>query len=275
MARHWAGRDIDVKISRRTYLTLLFVIGLGEFVLNGIAFNVFGHSPLFTAFASLAVAFSLPILAHWTGIILRQGFLPIGRTVLVVGCLGAVVLGLRGITTARSEYMTTVDAVAGIGSLENAFFYINAMIFMAAVAMSYFVHDEDAILENLTRSAHALTREMDRLDRTIDMLGGRVDALRCRKQAEMSQINATIQQLVQLYREANLRRRAADDRPEVFRRRPATIEPDKFSEIQKQTDHVQVDAIRERRKAAARAISTRQFRDDESDPVRHLVARAG
>ena len=262
LARHWAGRDIDQKISRRTYLTLLFIIGLGEFVLNSVVFNVFGESPLFTGLASLAVAFSLPILAHWSGIIIKQGFLPISRTIVVLGSLAAVFFGLHGITTARSEYMTALTEMVDIGSTGDAFFYLNAMIFMAALAMSFFVHDQDAILENLTRSAESLTCDMDRLDQRIDTLGGQIDALRCRKQAEMGQINATIQQLLQMYRKSNLYKRSADDRPEVFRQMPEPIEPKQFQEIQKQTGHKLLDAIRDRRKMAARAVSERQFRDD-------------
>ena len=76
-------------------------------------------------------------------------------------------------------------------------------------------------------------------------LGGRVDALRGHKQAEAGQCNAVVQQLVHIYRRANLNQRSADDRPEVFETRPAPIQPERVREIQKQSDRELIDAIKD------------------------------
>ncbi|MBM3496932.1 MAG: hypothetical protein FJX72_21815, partial [Armatimonadetes bacterium] len=212
-ADHWSGRDVIAHLSRTTYLWLLAAAGIGEFVLNMQAFNIFGYPLFFTALISLAVAITIPVLAHWAGMVLRQGMRPWSRTVIMIACVASACAGLYGITQARAEYLLHRGVVAEASLLEHAFFLINAMIFVAACAMSFFCHDTDENLEQLHHWAIRLDTDVDRIDRSIDQLAGRIDGLTSQRAAEVEQVHAAIRQLVNLYRRENIRRRSSDDRP--------------------------------------------------------------
>jgi len=215
-------------VSRNSYLGLLVLIAIGEFVLNAQAFEVFQKPMLLTWLMALTLAILIPWVAHACGIWVRQWPKPAWATGLKLAVTTTVTIAcLIGANLARQAYLEGETISRGTQSdiLEHAFLAINIFVFLGATTLSYFSHDPDYELETLHKRVSTLDRKLDCVDRRIYKWEGMLEELRLRRRAELDVISAITLELVSIYREANRLARNGEE-VSAFKEIPKIASPD-------------------------------------------------
>ena len=243
------GRDVIVHFSRFWYLIVLYCIAVGELALNFQAFQVFQKPLLMTFTMAMAIAIGLPVSAHFIGIFLKQWPKPFRKTAVLLALFVLIAgLCLFGINTARSEYLRLLDAdlEASEAVLHRAFLMINLFVFAVAVKMSYFAHDSDPDFEDADKTVRDLDRQIRKTGDRIPRLAGEIDSLLVRQQSEERLLQATIRELIYLYRGENQRVRANAELPKVFENEPKVPEHGKIRQTQEPREMKDVRSILDR-----------------------------
>ena len=162
------------RISTPVYVGALLLIFIGEFPLNAVAFNLFGEERVLTWVMTAALAASLIVCAHALGVLWRKQR-PTPRDELIAkGLLVSPFLVILGIGLVRQVYVTELDdqtaaKLGFIGGLA-VFVAMNALIFVAAFAISYLHHDPethgvDRVAKDVKRAERRKKRAQRRVDR--------------------------------------------------------------------------------------------------------------
>lgn len=213
------GRDVRIHVSRPWYVIVLGLIVLGEFALNYQAFQVFQKPLAHTAVMALTIAVGLPASAHFVGLWLRQWPPEHALTVvLMVLSFGLGVACLVGVNVARTQLLDQLGAGLGAreSALQSAFLAINVFVYSVAILGAYFAHDPDADFERSHRLTLRSDRLCERLVRRVARAMGRRDRLVHQLENHLDQIESITRNLVNLYRQENLRRRQDALQPPQF-----------------------------------------------------------
>jgi hypothetical protein len=250
------GRDVAIFLSPHAYGFFIGLIVIGEFAMNSQAFDVFGKAPWLTYLMALTVAVGIPTVSHFIGIWLRTWPRPAWVTALQVTASVIITVGcLVGLNIARIKYLESQDIhlVKDETVLQQAFFYINLFIFLAATLMSYFAHDSDKELFDLRKKTRALDAEIGSANSLIEELGAQRDEYKVRYHFEIERIRAVIGELIDLYREHN--RRARSDDPTAFGTELPIPNPPAIPEDQMFTPADVVEKIRQKKIAAEGSVA--------------------
>lgn len=229
------------------YLLIALLIGLVEFPLNSIIFQVFGESRALTFAMAGGLAFVVPLTAHFFGGYLKQGVLRDGKfsslTALIV-CIGVlIVLLFVGVSYIREQY---VEA-AGVGKFDFAtilvtFLAMNLLFFLVASILSYnshdliaskYYHNRNAAQKLKRNAANRVNLYEERLKRANERLR-EIVAARTKQfeqvQTQVKEHRDIGQKLISLYHSHNLRARANGEMPKCFETYPpidvpSSVEP--------------------------------------------------
>ena len=179
------------RISTPVYVIALALIFIGEFPLNAVAFNLFGEERALTWVMTAALAASLIVCAHALGVLWRKQR-PTPRDELIAkGLLVFPFLVILGIGLVRQVYVTelgdqTAAKLGFVGGLA-VFVVMNALIFVAAFAISYLHHDPEThgverVAKDVRRAERRTKRARRRADRA-EWLAEHFDNLKLRWEA--------------------------------------------------------------------------------------------
>lgn len=161
------------RISTPVYVGALLLIFIGEFPLNAVAFNLFGEERVLTWVMTTALAASLIVCAHALGVLWRKQR-PTPRDELIAkALLVSPFLVILGIGLVRQVYVTeldnqTADGLGFIGGLA-VFVVMNALIFVAAFAISYLHHDPETHgVDRVAKDVRRAERRKKRAQRSVD-----------------------------------------------------------------------------------------------------------
>lgn len=144
------GRRIPlIQINRYVYGILIAALGICEFPLNFQVFKSFKSAPLDTIIMSGVLVIALPLMAHFSGMFLKQRKEnPDYRWYLIIAV--ALMFLLSGITSyLRMQYLTQYQNTP-IGEAYTdmyAFFTIGIVLYFVGTMASFFAHDESHALE--------------------------------------------------------------------------------------------------------------------------------
>jgi hypothetical protein len=238
------GRGVIVQLSWNKYLLLMGALGVSELALNVSAFQVFEKPPLLTLVMAAVVGLGLPLCAHFLGTFLKQwptssgphhldGSGPAPRSprnvrawrnaAYVVVTVVLAVLCLNGVAIARSQYLlgdrqfTPRDEI-----LQQAFFYINLFVLLAATLASYFAHEEDPDFDNMRRAFLALDAQCASARSRLTRVVKELQTIQQTHEARVGEVQSVVRELVFLYRRHNRRNR--EDDPQAFKSDPVLPE---------------------------------------------------
>jgi hypothetical protein len=224
------------------YFGILAFIGLAEFPLNSVVFQLFGEAQTYTLIASLSLGLTIPFGAHFLGGMLRHGFMDNGRWSIHTTLIVLLTLVSVGVIVSIAYFREKFFEGSGVGSLLGiemdptavtlAFVSINLLLFVVATVAAYVEHNPQA---NTWRSkmvdANKLYRTSTRRVRIVERLQARNEdrlstAESEREKAflaamhEIKEIRDWMQRIMSVYRTHNLRTRSEPTMPVSFCRFP-------------------------------------------------------
>lgn len=238
-------------LPRSYYYVLAVLIGIGEVPLNAMVFGIFGESQAMTWVMASLIGIILPCGAHFTGIKVREhgaGFSwPNALKAFVMSA--AVVGGLYAITVVRKTYLETFKESIGITDSvvqsSEMFFWINVVVYVVAVALSYMNHEPYPgyanVYKDYRRTKKAVEKEMHKRDKAIASSGVRhakqvreTEGEEARMQEKLLRLKGmydktliegrekerqclgSFKSLLAMYRNENIQRRMDEKTPECF-----------------------------------------------------------
>ena len=192
---------------------LLFVC---EFPFNAIVFRLFGESEVLTYLVTGGIATALLGAAHLLGILLREGKWDRTRISFAVMLMAIPILVVSAVAYLRATYLKQVEQQSVDVKMQLGFAVFNFIIFLVAVVASYFAHDPIFLAvhrerKKLARAQGKLLKAQKRCDKAL--VRGEKTHSYYRNKAH--QLKDKIQNLIEVYREENLRIRP--DREERFK----------------------------------------------------------
>lgn len=199
-----AGRPANLRI--QIYLIALFIIGLGEFVLNSLVFQVLGRGIFETYLASLPLAIAFPFAAHYVGKKLKEKRDWLGVWILS----GMILLSLLGIAYLRANYFeaSKIQQLLGISissfNLSFIFVSVNLLLFSVAVFLAYEAHPENP-------EARKILDILELTKQSLAWLISQRALRRKRRESQAEEICCRFESLCADYDNANQRARASVD----------------------------------------------------------------
>jgi hypothetical protein len=219
----------------------LFIIGIGEFPLNSVVFQIFGQGRLETYLVAGGLCVTIPLFAHWFGRSLRQAAKNNTDKVLIA-ISPLFVLGLLGVIgVVREKYFQAMEVqnLLGINLTPTqgtiVFILINIGIFFVAAVITYEGTSPDLPTYNSrkTRWRYAqkvLARESNRAGVASAHLRKAYTAYQSRRQIRQKQFERCAQRaksikelndwFISVYRSANREARRTAGSPPCFRNSP-------------------------------------------------------
>jgi prefoldin subunit 5 len=238
------GRDFLVGVSHKMHLFIIVFLGLGEFPLNAIVFQMFGEPELMTYIMSSTLALTIPLLALFSGIVIRHNMRRIFGN-LIVGLLMPVSIGgvLVAVTYVREMYLITGGHVAhGVANNSTALGYsifaLNLLVFSAALVISYFAHDPDEQLDHLRKDIIAIEKLRKPLLSQYSKLSSRMNAIRQVAEARIHAEEARTVSLVHMYRESNMTARGGTLVPLIFNKKPEIAKVELWEKMPENPDEI-------------------------------------
>lgn len=259
------------------YLLIASIIGLAEFPLNSLIFQVFGEEKYLTFALAAGLAIVVPIAAHYFGGYLKQGVLREGKIssltamVAVIGFLVALLFG--GVSYIREQYVEN----AGVAKLDFTtivvtFLALNLLMFVVASIVSYNSHDLIASKYYQNRGAAQKLKKNaqrrvnlfeERLKKAMERLRVIV-AARTKQfehiQNEMKEHRDIGQKLISLYHSHNLRARADNEMPKCFEKYPPIDVP---KEVEPGNDNLPSAQLSWDCEAVANLLSSASFKAEK------------
>jgi hypothetical protein len=234
-------------LSPGVYVALLVLIGVCEFPINKVVFELFGQPESMTYLMTGMLAFAIPIVAHFVGIWLkeevwRQRPLPSSALLLIASLLFPL-LTLWGFGYVRERYLEQLSK----GILDQpmdprivfiAFVFLGYTIWAIGMSASYVHHDPELKRARhnlkLARSRHsdaeAERAELEALERTTQETYQDAAARRAnefeRQVQRAREWEQAIYAMVQTYRIYNQRARQDATRPKSFEQLPPITFPE-------------------------------------------------
>lgn len=169
-------------LSKFWYVVFMLLIAVGEFFFNLQAFQILRVPQKEVFFIALAPSLAFPLLAHFTGTKLRQGFLPNekrNRSILAVTISGiCILLGVIGVTMLRWDYIKYIMKTAMSVWQIFAFFMINLLFLGGALIAAYLSHDPDRDLDTIYQHKQALRKRLNKLWKKWRKVASKFDSLR-------------------------------------------------------------------------------------------------
>lgn len=131
------------------YFLLLFGIGLAEVPLNLQIFQKFGEAFFITMIMASSLAIAIPVLAHFTGVFVKQRKEKKEYTYFAILCIAVFVIFNFGVSIFRTAVLAEAMGQAPNDLNIVIFTCLNLILFIIGVLAAYFRHDESYELEHI------------------------------------------------------------------------------------------------------------------------------
>jgi len=224
-------------LDKKWEFIFLVVIGISEFFINSLIFQLFGEDKLKTNLFALGIGVIIPLLAYWLGHLLKQQYKStmdkVWLIVIPISVLGVleVISVLRAAFFEGTGIVETLHLNISETQFTIGFFIINIVFFIGAVVISYFAsHPQGDIykqakklfknaLEEFKEDEQEVKDAAEEAGRTENSLG-KITHFRAKTHeklyAEAMMIKETIEWLIKSYKAMNLRHRP--DFPPCFKK---------------------------------------------------------
>jgi hypothetical protein len=227
------GRDAWFDRVPRWYLPLIIVFGIAEFYMNSQVFLVFGGSVVETWLMAIVLSFAIPLAGHFWGLFLRER--PWNKTLLGWATAALFVVGITIWYLSRVRAAFVEESGAVITSVDFGrytwlfFLSLNLLIFVIAVAAAYHAHEEDPRLLKYKQ-------DFQKANRRLRSLQAERNSLKATQENTADAVAHRGQELIELYRQSN-RRKRKDGTPPLFQTTQPDIKtppfvPQEYAELQ-------------------------------------------
>ena len=224
-------------LDKKWEFIFLVVIGISEFFINSLIFQLFGEDKLKTNLFALGIGVIIPLLAYWLGHLLKQQYKStmdkVWLIVIPISVLGVleVISVLRAAFFEGTGIVETLHLNISETQFTVGFFIINIVFFIGAVVISYFAsHPQGDIykqakklfkiaLEEFKEDEHEVkdaAEEAERTDNSLEKITHLRAKIHQKLYAEAMMIKETIEWLTKSYKAMNLRHRP--DYPPCFKK---------------------------------------------------------
>lgn len=224
-------------LGKKTYLFLAGLIGVLEYPLNAIVFQVFGQSVIETRLISALLVVIIPLAGHFLGVFLREERFLHSRVVLAkFSCMLTFLLTvLLGIAYIRELFVVpsmkeTIGEDFSPTAVTITFLGINLLLASVVTALSYFAHDphpempkardvlrtEQKEFEAAEAARKGVGQAMNKAQEVFDQIANRRQAVFKKRVEEANEIKNRIDVIVQMYWNSNIRNRADNKPPQVY-----------------------------------------------------------
>ena len=131
------------------YFLLLLGIGLAEVPLNLQIFQKFGEAFFITMIMASSLAIAIPVLAHFTGVFIKQRKEKKEYTYFAILCITIFAIFNFGISIFRTDVLAEAMGQAPNDLNIIIFTCLNLILFIIGVLAAYFRHDESYELEHI------------------------------------------------------------------------------------------------------------------------------
>lgn len=238
------GREFIVPVKATMHWGLILFLGIGEFPLNAIVFQMFGEPELMTYLMSSTLAVTIPLLAMFFGTHIRHSFSRRWSN-WVIGILMPVSIGgaLVAVTYVRGVYLVAGGNVADVANANSlalgySIFALNLLVFSAAMVTSFFSHDPDEEMDNLRKDIVAMEKLRAPLLSQYSALASRMNAVLRVAKSRIESERAHTLSLIYLYRQANSAARSPNPTPMVFNKAPVLPEVPLWEPLTENPDDV-------------------------------------
>lgn len=222
----------------------LSLIGVGEFALNAVVFEVLGSGRLETYIAALAVGLGVPLAGHWLGHALRQDNKTSGDWVLIAGLPVAVLGGLFALALLRTKFVEAAEIQELLGidvtpqEFTMIFLLLNVLLFFVAMVCSYSGSHRDAPVYRSLRKKYlaacqGLRKESQEVKAVLNRLENAEKRLQRAREWRLKRYRALREEarstsesadwLSLVYRNANMQARLSSEKPVCFRKDPPSV----------------------------------------------------
>ncbi len=240
-------------LPRWGYFSLLIFLGVSEFPLNSIVFDLFGEARWLTYLMSAGLAVVLPVFAHFVGVILkREPFknrIINTESVLLFFTLLIPILTISGIAYFREKFFEATGAHTVLNieidptMVTFIFLSINLLIFTGAIIASYFYHDPE--LRQWEKTLRFYLKEMEEDQRELarykaleETSREQLQIIREQRQNEWDEKVAKAEEIKEIclgvidnYRTHNLSRRKDQTLPVSFKNYPVITIPESLTDM--------------------------------------------
>ena len=198
-------RGVIRHLRLRTYILITVLISLAEFALNFQVFQVFRRPMLDTMLMALIPGVTIPVIAHFLGIFVRQNNLNFRNLLVACGVIVVIIFSFLKMNQLRVAYLTvaTPGQAVAMRSLEGAFVFVNILIFAAVFIMSIAHHDQDPELERLEKSVAKLYARCSRHAQQLTLSLGAMDDQGRDIELSCARVSAAYKSCVNIYRFEN------------------------------------------------------------------------
>lgn len=235
-----------LRLNRWLYRLLITALVIGEYPLNAQVFAILGENTALTMLFAATLALSLPLAAHFLGLILKRlSFEPIANRTERVFAVVIIVMPfavMAAIAYLREKYIEATDVLETLGlaidptTATLVFLSINTLIFTIGAIASYYAHDPE--LDHSELALRKASLHLDTCRQQIDALEEEVRRSQVEQQATAAQRRALLEEyrlrgesirdymaiILDIYREQNMasraRKRGDTTVPKTFGRYP-------------------------------------------------------
>lgn len=169
--------ETQIKVGRTTpliqfkskfwYIVLLLAIGISEVPLNLQIFQKFGEAFIITIIMASSLAISIPVLAHFTGVFLKQRKEKKEYFGIAIFCILLFIIFNFGVSIFRA-YVLAENVAQESDNLNIVIFTsLNLILFVIGVLASYFRHDESYELEQTHKHFEKEKKKYDKAQISI------------------------------------------------------------------------------------------------------------
>ena len=191
--------------SKFWYIMLLIGIGICEVPLNLQIFQKFGEAFFITIIMASSLAISIPVLAHFTGVFLKQRKDKREYLGFALACIFLFAIFNFGVSIFRA-YVLAENVAQNSDNLNIVIFTsLNLILFVIGVLAAYFRHDENYDLENahyrFLREKKKYDKQKLKIENSQKLLANeknaRINEVKREYTESISQINRRKQNLIQ------------------------------------------------------------------------------
>lgn len=190
--------------SKFWYIVLLLAIGISEVPLNLQIFQKFGEAFFITIIMASSLAISIPVLAHFTGVFLKQRKEKKEYVSIAIFCILLFAIFNFGVSIFRAFVLAENVAQESDNLNIVIFTSLNLILFVIGVLASYFRHDESYELESAHQQFQKEKKKYDKeqisIQNRLKLLAnekhGRINEVRNAYEEELRRINNMRSELI-------------------------------------------------------------------------------
>lgn len=231
-------------------ILLIFIIT--EFPLNALVFSIFGEGKFMTYLMAGVIGFGIPLGAHYVGKVIRQDY-KTRRDVALASIITMVIIAvIIGIAILRADYLSYVLSAYNVNikiSSETAaliFVGINLFLFCLAAFISYLGthrnNEEYAKLKGQLKIAKArwekesgedveIVNKMSKISSELSELKALRECLSNHYYNKAVRLKESAENLIQIYRNANLENRPGSILPPCFKKELTIKVPEEIRQV--------------------------------------------